>query len=223
MNTRPAWGALLFGAVIVVALLMSPIWLKEFSGYIEEDVEQALFPDEFYQLPNEEQDLYNALYATSQQMGIDFVGARLVEPEDIEEPNLPAVDPNPAEVQILLSGNFVPITPIRRATGTATIYRLSDGRRVLRLENLDALNGPDLHVLLSAYPTPTTQEDLDQVPQLQLDLGPLKGALGNQNYIIEDPAFNADNYVEGSVVLYSTRYEIVFSFAPLSSLEVATP
>jgi hypothetical protein len=217
MNTRPAWGMLTFGAVIVIALLLSPIWLKQFSGYIEEEAEQAIFPDAFYLLPNEEQDLYNELLDTSTQMAVDFVGARLAEPVDIEEPNLPAIDPNPAEVDLLLTGNFVPITAIRRAAGTASIYRLSDGRRVLRLENLDALNGPDLHVLLSAYPNPTTQEDLDQVPQFQIDVGPLKGNQGNQNYIIEDPAFNFENYVDGSVVLYSTRYEIVFSFAALTA------
>jgi hypothetical protein len=66
---------------------------------------------------------------------------------------------------------------------------------------------------LSAYPNPSTQEELDQVPQLQLDLGVLKSSQGNQNYFIEDPAFNIDNYVNGSVVIYSTRYQLVFSYA----------
>ncbi|MEW6579925.1 MAG: DM13 domain-containing protein, partial [Chloroflexota bacterium] len=100
---------------------------------------------------------------------------------------------------------------------TASLYQLSDGRMVVRLQNLDALNGPDLHVLLSAYPRPATKEELKQVPQYEIDLGPLKGNQGNQNYIIENPAFNVENYSEGSVVLYSTRYELVFSFAPLSA------
>jgi hypothetical protein len=217
MNTRPAWSVLLLGALAVIALLLSPIWLDEFSPYFEEEEQQAPFPDAFYEFARETQDLYLDMYQTSSQMAIDFVAARLEEPVDIQEPNLPVIDPNPSAVQQLLTGSFVTITPIRSATGSATIYRLSDGRRVLRLENLDALNGPELHVLLSAYPNPTTREELDQVPQYEIDLGPLKGNLGNQNYIIEDPAFNIDNYLQGSAVIYSARYEIVFSFAPLSA------
>jgi hypothetical protein len=219
MNTRPAWGLLLVGALIVVALLFSPLWLKHFSGYIEQAEVVAPFPDEFYNLPSQAQDQYQGVYDTSQQMAIDMVAARLASREDVEEPNLPAIDPNPGLVKELLSGNFVTMDAIRAASGTATLYQLSDGKTIVRLQNLDAIDGPDLHVLLSAYPRPTTREELDQVVQFELDLGALKGALGNQNYHIEDPAFNADNYVEGSVVLYSTRYDLVFSFAPLSAPE----
>ncbi len=105
---------------------------------------------------------------------------------------------------------------IRNAEGTASIYSLSDGTTIVRLENLQSVNGPDVRVLLSAYPQPNTAEDLAEVAQFQLDLGPLKGNVGNQNYEITDPAFNIDNYLDGSVVLYSTRYDIIFSFAPLT-------
>jgi hypothetical protein len=216
MQTRPAWGVLVVGAVIVIALILSPIWLDQFSSYIEEPVAAAPFPDAFYQLANQAQDVYMDLYNnTSHQMAIDLVAARLADPVDVEEPNLPAIDPNPNFVQLLLTGDFVTLDAMRGATGTASIYRLSDGRTIVRLETLDAINGPDMHVLLSAYPRPTTQEELDQVPQYQIDLGALKGNQGNQNYIIDDPAFNIDNYQEGSVVLYSTRYNLVFSFAQL--------
>lgn len=212
MNTRPAWGVLFLGALIVIGLLLSPLWLEQFRSYIEEPEELRPFPDAFYSLPNETQDPYLTLYQTNPEMAVDFATARLVEAEDIEEPNLALIDAEPAE---LLSGAFVNLDAMRGATGTVAIYRLSDGRKVLRLNNLDAVNGPELHVMLSAYPNPTTKEDLDQVPQLQLDLGTLKSAVGNQNYLIQDPAFNADNYQEGSVVLYSPVYETVFSYASL--------
>ena len=219
MNTRPAWGVLLIGALIVIALFFSPIWLKQFSGYIEQAAVVAPFPDAFYDLASQAQDRYNTLYDTNSQLAIDLVAARLTPREDIEEPNLPAIDPNPGLVKELLTGNFVTLDAIRAASGTATLYQLSDGRTIVRLQNLDAINGPDLHVILSAYPRPTTKEDMDQVAQYQLDLGALKGAIGNQNYSVDDPAFNADNFMEGSVVLYSTRYDLVFSFAPLSAPE----
>jgi hypothetical protein len=217
MNTRPAWGILFLGALIVLALFLSPIWLKQFSGSIVEKQQAAPFPDAFYLLSNDAQDMYQKLYSTNRQMAVDMVEARLATPEDIEEPNLPAIDPNPASVQELLTGEFVALDPMRSALGTASLYKLSDGRNIVRLQNLDALNGPDLHVLLSAYPRPTTREELDQVKQYEIDLGVLKGVKGNQNYIITDPAFNVDNYTQGSVVLYSTRYDLVFSFASLAA------
>lgn len=216
MNTRPAWGVLFIGALMVLALLLSPLWLEQFAGYIREEEAVSPFPDAFYSLPSLAQDMYAQLYARSPQMAIDLVAARLAEPVDVEEPNLPALDPNPAQVQELLTGNFVTLDAIRGAQGTASLFRLSDGRVILRVQGLEAINGPDLHVLLSAYPRPTTKEELAQVAPYELDLGPLKGNVGNHNYLIENPAFNIDHYSEGSVVLYSTRYELVFSFAPLA-------
>ena len=219
MNTRPAWGVLFFGALVVAGLLVSPVWLPLFQDYIEVEQNVLPFPDAFYELPPEAQDAYLDLYATSQQMAIDLVAARLSEDVDVEEPNLPAIDPNPQLVKALLSGNFVRLDAMRYASGSATIYKLSDGRTIVRLENLEALNGPDMRVLLTAHPQPKTQEELDQVAQYQIDLGELKGNIGNQNYEITDPAFNVENYTNGSVVLYSARYELIFSFAPLAPPE----
>jgi hypothetical protein len=217
MNTRPAWGLLTFGALIVIALFFSPIWLKQFSSYIEEQAEVAPFPDEFYLLSNQAQDVYMDIYENvSQPMARDLVAARLADPVEVEEPNLPALDPVPDQVQLLLTGDFNTLSPIFLAGGSASMYRLSDGRTLVRLENLDAVNGPDMHVLLSAYPRPTTREELDQVAQHEIDLGALKGNQGHQNYIVAEPTFNIDNYTEGSVVLYSARYELVFSFASLA-------
>jgi hypothetical protein len=217
MNTRPAWGVLFLGGVIVIALVFSPIWLKEFSGYIEEPVAEAPFPEAFYALSNQAQDMYVEIYSTRPQLAVDLVAARLAEPVEVEEPNLAVTDLNPASVQELLTGQFATLDPIRSAAGTASLYRLSDGRTVLRLQNLNAINGPDMRVLLSAAARPITKEELAQVQQYEIDLGALKGTQGNQNYLITDPAFNVDNYQQGSVVLYAARYELVFSYAPLTA------
>jgi hypothetical protein len=219
MNTRPAWGVLFVGMLGVLALLVSPIWLEELEPYFRESQQTSIFPAAFDNLPPETQDIFLEMYASSEQMAIDFVAARLQERETVEDPPLPSLDPNPTAVERLLTGNFVTVDPVRSAEGTATLYRLSDGRRIVRLEGLDALNGPDLRLLLSAYPTPTTQEELEQVAQLQIDLGPLKATQGDQNYEITDPSFNSDNYTNGSVVIYSARYDVVFSFAPLAAPE----
>jgi hypothetical protein len=218
MHTRPAWGLLFFGALIVGVLVAAPLWIDQITPYAEPDEDKAPFPAAFYDFSNDTQDVYMQMYRADRQQAIDYVAARLITPTPMEEPNLLMSDPS---LQVLLQGNFTTLNAVRGASGIAQIIRLSDGRRVLRLENLSAINGPELHVLLSAYPNPTTQEHLDQVPQLQIDLGVLKSSAGNQNYFIEEPTFNYENYLTGSIVIYSAVYQEIFSYATLS--EVTTP
>ena len=54
-----------------------------------------------------------------------------------------------ASVVKLKTGNFRDADSFHRGSGQATIYRGPDGSRVLRLENLDVTNGPDLHVIIT--------------------------------------------------------------------------
>ena len=56
----------------------------------------------------------------------------------------------PAQPVVLLRGQFHDV--VHHRTGTATIYRLADGTQVLRLQNVDVVNGPALYVWLSAAP-----------------------------------------------------------------------
>src|SRR5436853_7378103 len=48
----------------------------------------------------------------------------------------------------LASGQFH--SGAHETKGTATIFRLADGRRTLRLTNFETSNGPDVHVYLVA-------------------------------------------------------------------------
>ena len=97
-----------------------------------------------------------------------------------------------------------------RGSGTATIYRGPDGSLLLRLEDLDVTNGPDLHVILSPHPDPNRPSDVMTVGYV--DLGKLKGNRGNQNYPI--PA-EVDVSAQGSVVIYCEPFAVVFSVAAL--------
>jgi hypothetical protein len=63
-------------------------------------------------------------------------------------------------------------------TGDAGIFRLEDGSLVLRLENFDIDNGPDLELYL--VPGSESYSPGDG----SLHLGALKGNVGNQTYEI---------------------------------------
>lgn len=111
-----------------------------------------------------------------------------------------------AEAVSLISGDFRDADRFHRGSGRATIYRLEDNSHVLRLEDLNVTNGPDLHVLLMVDP-----EGGDK-GQGYLDLGKLKGNIGNQNYPIPD---DADVSRYHAVMIYCQPFHVVFSTAPL--------
>ncbi len=116
-----------------------------------------------------------------------------------------------AEAVILATGSFEDIDSVHRGSGTATFYELADGSRVLRLENLDVTNGPDLHVYISPVAAPGSRDEVG-APGSET-VGRLKGNLGNQNY--EVPA-GYEIPLDGSVVIYCKRFHVLFSIATLS-------
>ncbi len=123
-------------------------------------------------------------------------------PTNVEEP-MPEENP-----QAITSGEFTDYDDFHRGRGTATVYLLSDETRVLRLEDFEVTNGPALHVLLVPHENPGSREDLDGY----VDLGPLKGNLGDQNYEIPD---DVDTSEYGSIVIYCVPFHVIFSTATL--------
>lgn len=117
-----------------------------------------------------------------------------------------------AEARALLTGQFVDIDRLHQGSGTATIYELADGSLVLRLEELDVTNGPDLRVLLASHSEPNSRDDLESSGGY-IELGALKGNKGNQNYPI--PA-GVDLSGFKSIVIYCDPFHVVFSFATLA-------
>ena len=64
--------------------------------------------------------------------------------------------------------------------GTATVYRLPDGKQTLRLTNFATSNGPDVHVYLVAAKDAPDNATVQSAGYL--DLGSIKGNQGDQNY-----------------------------------------
>lgn len=112
----------------------------------------------------------------------------------------------PAEPVVVASGELRNADDFHMGSGTATIYELEDGSRLLRLESFEVTNGPDLHVYLVPNADRTTPGNIEGYA----DLGSLKGNIGDQNY--EIPA-GVDVSAIGSVVIYCEPFHVLFSVA----------
>lgn len=148
-----------------------------------------------------------------------FVDVRVADELPASTPAAPsplATDPlatDPATPQTLATGTF--IGHEHATTGTATIVQNSDGSRVLAIGGLDTSNGPDLHVWLSAADVVAgTAGWYTAGSAAFIDLGPLKGNLGDQVYDI--PA-DADLASVRSVEIWCVRFSVSFGAAQLAA------
>ena len=108
----------------------------------------------------------------------------------------------------LASGQFH--SGAHETKGMAAVFQLADGKKTLRLTNFATSNGPDVHVYLVAA---QDAKDNDAVPKAGfVDLGTLKGNIGDQNY--ELPA-DADLAKYRSVTIWCKRFSVNFGTAPL--------
>ena len=114
------------------------------------------------------------------------------------------------EWMAVAQGQFVGADSFHQGSGSATIYQQGD-ERVLRLEDFSVTNGPDLHVILTKHRSPASRED---VGEDYIDLGSLKGNMGNQNY--EIPA-DVDLSEYQGVVIYCVPFHVVFATATLGT------
>jgi hypothetical protein len=130
----------------------------------------------------------------------------------VAEPTLtPPPTPAPVGPMKLKVCQFQDIDSFHKGSGEATIYRGPDGSHLLRLENFEVTNGPDLHVILSPREGP--QEIGGRLKtEGYVDLGKLKGNMGNQNYEIPP---EVDIEIHNTVTIYCTPFHVIFSVAVL--------
>jgi hypothetical protein len=119
------------------------------------------------------------------------------------------VSPSAAPVRVS-SGAFHSVA--HETKGMASVYRLPDGQRVLRLTGFETSNGPDVRVLLVAAADASDNDSVTAAPRVEL--GALKGNVGDQNYDI--PA-NVDLSKFKAVTIWCNRFGVNFGTAPLSS------
>ena len=100
-------------------------------------------------------------------------------------------------------------------SGTATLYQLADGTRVLRFTDFKTSNGPDVHVYLVAADDATDNESVTKAGFI--DLGSIKGNIGDQNYTLGS---DADLSKYRAVSVWCKRFSVNFGAAPLSTNRV---
>lgn len=113
--------------------------------------------------------------------------------------------------ELLKQGEFQNADDLHQGSGKALIYQLTDGSHILRLEDFTVTNGPDLMVYLVKSGDVTKSAD---VSDNFINLGDLKGNIGNQNYAI--PA-GTDIPEYSSAVIWCELFGVLFSPAPLST------
>ena len=96
--------------------------------------------------------------------------------------------------------------------GKAIVLETADGERFLRFEDFETSNGPDLLVYLSAK-EPSGPDDWHGYDADFVDLGALKGNVGNQNYEIPK---DVDLEKYSTAVVWCRRFEVGFAAATLS-------
>ena len=116
---------------------------------------------------------------------------------------------NDSEPVRLATGRFH--TNAHETKGQATIYRLDDGRRVLRLTGFSTSNGPDVRVYLVAA-ADVQKEDAAKRAGI-VDLGALKGNIGDQNYDVPE---GLDLTKYRAVSIWCRRFSVNFGAAPLA-------
>lgn len=116
--------------------------------------------------------------------------------------------------QSLVSGRFYSI--LHPTAGTATIYQMGDGTRVLRFTNFSTSNGPDVHVYMVAA---DDAKDIATVQQAGfIDLGVIKGNIGDQNYTLGS---DLDLAKYRAVSIWCKRFSVNFGAAPLRPTEAS--
>ncbi|GAB3819900.1 DM13 domain-containing protein [Kribbella italica] len=123
---------------------------------------------------------------------------------------VPSKDAGPA---VLSKGTFV--THEHDTSGAVSIVRLADGSRILRLQDLDTSDGPDLEVWLSDAKVVEGKAGWHVFDDGKArSLGQLKGNKGSQNYVIPSEVDLGDF---SSVSIWCNRFNVSFGAAELKT------
>ncbi|MFF9116550.1 DM13 domain-containing protein [Streptomyces massasporeus] len=125
----------------------------------------------------------------------------------------PSASPSAAPRPRTLAGGEL-ISHEHATSGKVKLVRLANGSHVVRLEDLDTSNGPDLRVWLTDAPVKEGRAGWHVFDDgAYVSLGKLKGNKGSQNYTV--PA-DVDLTRYTSVSIWCDRFDVSFGAAELA-------
>jgi hypothetical protein len=156
---------------------------------------------EFMSTNNEEERVEKGQQMTTEEKNAILRGAAQVNGNTVNE-NMTESTTTLGETSLII-GEFVGVNDgIHNAEGLAKVIGLDDASMILRLENFKATNGPDLYVYLA---TDKSASDF-------VNLGRLKGNIGNQNYDIPE---GTDFSRYDTVLIWCRAFSVLFGSADL--------
>ena len=193
---------IILGGIIILAAVLAVGWYLASPLFIDNEVDEA-FPVVTIEEAVPPVEVKQAIPSVEAEDAVPAVevaeATSVVEMEEEMETD--------GGITAVLSGNFTDADAAHKGSGTATIYQQNEAL-ILRLQEFSVTNGPDLHVYLSTSPIPT--DDIGEY----IDLGELKGNIGDQNYDIPD---GTDLSQYQSIIIYCQPFHVVFSTATLGA------
>ncbi len=199
--------------VIIIAAIAIPVGIYTVSPlFINTTVNEPLPAtssltdlqkfQEFMSMNNEEQRVQKGQQMTTEEKNAILRGAAQINGNTINQTMTEATTLG-GGVSSLAIGRFIGVNDgIHNAEGLAKVIRLDNVSTILRLENFKATNGPDLYVYLA---TDNSASDF-------VNLGRLKGNIGNQNYDIPE---GTDLSRYDTVLIWCKAFSVLFGSAKL--------
>ncbi len=199
--------------VIIIAAIAIPVGIYTLSPlFINTTVNEPLPTtssltdlqkfQEFMSMNNEEERVEKGQQMATEEKNAILRGAAQTNGNTFNENMTQAAATTLGQTSLLI-GEFVGVNDgIRNAEGMAKVIQLDNAGVILRLENFKATNGPDLYVYLS---TDNSASDF-------VNLGRLKGNIGNQNYDIPE---GTDLSKYHTVLIWCQAFSVLFGSAQL--------
>ena len=197
--------------IIIIAAIAIPVGIYTVSPlFINTTVNEPLPTSsvtelqkfqEFMSMNSEEERVEKGQQMTTEEKNAILRGAAQINGNTVNE-NMTEAATTLGQTSLLI-GEFVGVNDgIHNAEGMAKVIQLDDASMILRLENFKATNGPDLYVYLA---TDNSASDF-------VNLGRLKGNIGNQNYDIPE---GTDFSRYDTVLIWCKAFSVLFGSAGL--------
>lgn len=196
-------------ALVAVAVWTFPVW----RVYLRERGANDAFPglaldlqDDYLALPPAVRAALLDAHQRNAEMAHEMLLLAISGPEAAP---LDAQSGAVAGARVLASGEFQELDALHYGSGTATIYERADSTRILRFEDFSSARGGDVRVYLARDPQPLSALQLGDD---FLDLGRLKGSVGDQSYFL--PAERNLSLYQSAVV-FCRQFNVSITVATL--------